>query len=415
MDAEELQTGRRMMNLNKRSVDGLAPKAKRYFVWDSGLKGFGVRVEPSGRKTFLCRYRHGGARRQYLLGVFGTVTVEEARQEARRVLSASTLGKDVAQSRYEARRAIRFGELVEVFLAEHVSKLKSGTYLEYQSAFRTHAIPALGRTPADAVTTAELNRLHLSMSSHRARANRVNSYIRSLFSWAGRHGYVARDFNPARYVKPYKEEGRERYLSSEELTRLGEVLRRAETSGLPWVTKVEGPRSKHLAKPENQVIRYPAEVTNAVRLLLFSGCRLREILNLRWSEVDLERGLLHLSDSKTGRKTVVLNTAAIDILKAMPRADINVVPSERKGEPRHDLKRPWDHIRAAACLNDVRLHDLRHTHASFGVASGLSLPIIGRLLGHSSPLTTARYAHLADDPIRKASDLIGAKLSRLVG
>jgi integrase len=165
--------------------------------------------------------------------VAGTVTAEEARAEARRVLSSSALGKDLAQSRYEARQALRFSELVAVFLAEHVSKLKPGTYTEYEGAFRNHAVPAIGRTPADAVTTSELNRLHLSMSDRRARANRVISYIRSLFSWAGRHGYVPRDFNPARHVKHYKEQGRERFLSSEELKRLGEVLRQAETVGIP--------------------------------------------------------------------------------------------------------------------------------------------------------------------------------------
>lgn len=403
------------MNLTKRSVEALAAKSKRYFAWDSALKGFGVRVEPSGRKTFLCRYRHAGARRQYLLGTFGPVTVEEARNEARRVLGASALGKDVAQSRYEARRALRFAELVEIFLAEHVSKLKPGTYTEYEGAFRKHAIPVLGRTPADAVTTSELNRLHVSMDARRARANRVVSYVRSLFSWAGTHGHVPRDFNPARHVKFYKEQGRERYLSSEELKHLGEVLRQAETSGLPWVIKADGETAKHLAKPHNQLITYPSEVTNAIRLLLFTGCRLREILNLRWTEVDLERGLLHLPDSKTGKKTVVLNTAANDILEAMPRRGPFVVPGEVPGQPRHDLKRPWDHIRHASGLTDVRLHDLRHTHASFGVMSGLGLPVIGRLLGHASPLTTARYAHLADDPVRKASNVIGAKLSQLVG
>ena len=415
MDAEKCGRRKLTMNLNKRNVEGLAAKAERYFVWDAALKGFGVRVEPSGRKTFLCRYRHAGSRRQYLLGAFGIVTAEEARNEARRVLGASALGKDVAQSRYEARRAVRFGELVEFFLAEHVSKLKAGTGKEYEGALRKHAVPAFGRTPADAVTTADLNRLHVSMATHRARANRVNSYIRSLFSWAGDHGYVPRDFNPARHVKPYKEQGRERYLSSEELTRLGAVLRLAETAGIPWVIKVEGATARHLAKPEDQFVTYPQAVTNAIRLLLFTGCRLREILNLRWGEVDLERGLLHLPDSKTGKKSVVLNTAAMDILKSMPRRDFFVIPAERRGQARHDLKRPWERIRHAAGLADVRLHDLRHTHASFGVASGLGLPVIGRLLGHASPLTTARYAHLADDPARKASDIIGTKLAQLVG
>ena len=403
------------MNLTKRTVDSLATMSKRYFVWDNALKGFGVRVEPTGRKTFLCRYRVGGARRQYLLGTYGAVTPEEARNEARRVLSSSALGKDLAQSRYEARRAVRFAELVELFLAEHVSKLKPGTAVEYEGALRKHAVPVLGRTPADAVTTSELNRLHVALSTHRARANRVNSYIRSLFSWAGTHGYVPRDFNPARYVKPYKEEARERFLSSEELTRLGEVLRRAETVGLSWIPKAEGQTAKHRARPENQLIVYLPEVTNAIRLLLFTGCRLREILHLRWGEVDLERGLLHLPDSKSGKKAVVLNAASVNILKNLPKRDFFVIPGDVKGQPRHDLKRPWEHIRHAAGLQDVRLHDLRHTHASFGVASGLGLPIIGRLLGHSSPLTTARYAHLADDPVRRASDIIGAKLSQLVG
>jgi integrase len=403
------------VNLNKRNVENLAAKAKRYFVWDEALKGFGVRVEPSGRKAFICRYRSAGSRRQYLLGIFGAVTAEEARTEARRVLSSSALGKDLAQSRYEARRAVRLGELVEIFLAEHVAKLKPGTAVEYEGALRKHAIPALGRTPADAVTTAELNRLHVSLTEHRARANRVISYVRSLYSWAGTHGHVPRDFNPARHVKLYKEQGRERYLSSEELKRLGEVLRQAETTGLPWFVRANGPTAKHRAKPENQLVTYPPEVTNALRLLLFTGCRLGEILNLRWTEVDLERGVLHLPDSKTGKKIVVLNTAALDILKSTAKRDVFVIPGEIRGRPRHDLKRPWKHIRQAAGIQDVRLHDLRHTHASFGAMSGLSLPIIGRLLGHASPLTTARYAHLADDPVRRASDLIGAKLSQLVG
>ena len=319
------------MNLNKRTVDGLASRAQRYFVWGSALKGFGVRIKPSGRKTFLCRYRNGGARRQYMLCTFGAVTADEARNEARRVLSTSVLGKDLAQSRYEARRAVRFAELVELFLTEHVSKLKPGTYREYECALRKHAIPAIGRTPADAVTTSELNRLHLSLSGHRARANRVNSYIRSLFSWAGSHGYVPRDFNPARYVKPYKEQGRERYLSSEELKCLGQVLRQAETVGIAWKSIAEGPTAKHLAKPKNQVIAYPMEVTSAILLLLFTGCRLREVLHLRWSEVDLERGLLHLPDSKTGKKSVVLNAAAVVVLNALPRQDAYVVPGERRG------------------------------------------------------------------------------------
>jgi integrase len=168
---------------------------------------------------------------------------------------------------------------------------------------------------------------------------------------------------------------------------------------------------KHLADPSKQWVRYSPQVIAAICLLLLTGCRLREILNLRWSEVDLERGLLLLRDSKTGRKTVILNRAAISVLDSLDRAGACVIPGDDLDRPRHDLKRPWDHIRAAAQLNDVRLHDLRHTHASIGAGAGFGLPVVGRLLGHASAATTQRYAHIADDPARRASEAIGAHLA----
>jgi len=403
------------MNLSKRTVERLEARQERYFVWDQSLKGLGIRVEPSGRKTFICRCRFKEARRQYLLGVFGTITAEQARAEARRILGAAALGTDAAAARYEYKRVLRFAELVEVFLAEYGPKLKPSTLIDYASALRRHAVPALGRSPADAVTVADLNRLHLRLGNHRARANRVITYLSSMFSWAGAHGHVPRGFNPAREVKRYREEGRERYLNSEELRRLGGVLRHAETEGLDWMTKATGLTKKHLPRQEHQKVVYPIHVINAIRLLLLTGCRLREILNLRWKEVDLERGLLHLPDSKTGKKTVVLNLPAIDVLANSPKLGPYVIAGDIKDKPRHDLKRPWEHIRNAAGLDDVRLHDFRHTHASIGVSSGFGLPIVGKLLGHASPLTTVRYAHLADDSVRRASDAIGRHLAEFIG
>jgi integrase len=229
------------------------------------------------------------------------------------------------------------------------------------------------------------------------------------------HGHVPRGFNPARDIKRYREQGRERYLSSDEIIRLGQVLRQAETGGLPWTIKIAGPRARHLARPENRREIYPRQVTNAIRLLLYTGCRLREILYLRWTEVDFERGLLHLPDSKTGRKTIVLNVSALDVIAGCSRIGAFVIAGDRPDRPRHDLKRPWEQIREAAGLGSVRLHDLRHTHASIGVAAGLGLPIVGKLLGHASQATTARYAHLADDPVRRASDLIGGRIAALIG
>jgi integrase len=156
----------------------------------------------------------------------------------------------------------------------------------------------------------------------------------------------------------------------------------------------------------------------AIRLLIFTGCRLGEILNLRWSEVDAERGLLFLPDSKTGRKTVVLAAPAMAILEDLPRAGIYVIAGESAGQkdekPRADLNRPWRAIRQRASLEDVRLHDLRHSFASVGAGAGLGLPVIGKLLGHTQPSTTQRYAHLDADPVRRAADTIAGRIEAVM-
>jgi integrase len=149
----------------------------------------------------------------------------------------------------------------------------------------------------------------------------------------------------------------------------------------------------------------------ALRLLLFSGCRLREILHLRWEHVDFERGCLFLPDSKSGRKTVILNAPALAVLNALERVGPYVVPADNPAQPRHDLKRPWHAVTKHAGLLGVRLHDLRHTYASFGAGGGLGLPIIGRLLGHAQVATTARYAHLDNDPLRRASEAIAGRIA----
>ena len=148
-----------------------------------------------------------------------------------------------------------------------------------------------------------------------------------------------------------------------------------------------------------------------------TGCRLNEILKLEWSQVDLERGFLRLPDSKTGKKDVILGAPALKVLADIPRVKGNpyVIVGEANGKPRSDLKRPWRRIIAHAGLSGLRLHDLRHSFASMGAASGMGLPIVGKLLGHASPSTTARYAHLADDPLRRASDSISGSIAAAMG
>lgn len=202
--------------------------------------------------------------------------------------------------------------------------------------------------------------------------------------------------NPCRHVERYKERKCERYLSAEELARLGEVL-----------AQVEHEQTE------------PLSALLAIRLLLLTGARKGEILQLTWDEVDFERGYLRLKDSKTGEKTIPLGPAALDLLAEAPtRTEGNpyVCTGARKGQHLVGLQRPWERIREAAGLEDVRIHDPRHTHASVAAGVGYGLPIIGKLLGHSQPVTTARYAHLADDPVREAagriSDTIASHLDK---
>jgi integrase len=216
-----------------------------------------------------------------------------------------------------------------------------------------------------------------------------------------------------------KESSKDRYLTTDELERLGAAITEAETVGIPWDD--EKVRSKHAPqKPENRRTTITPHAAAALRLLLLTGARLREILHLRWDEVDLQRGLLLLPDSKTGRKTIILGNAALEVLAGLDKVSEFVIaghskprkPSEpKKDKPRSDLNRPWALVSKRAGLDGVRLHDLRHTFASYGAAGGLGLPVIGALLGHASTKTTQRYAHLGSDPLRRASEAISSEIS----
>jgi hypothetical protein len=198
------------------------------------------------------------------------------------------------------------------------------------------------------------------------------------------------------------------------MEQIGVALRDAETVGLRWSVDSTKPKAKHAPKPAKQRTILSPYVTGAIRLLFLTGCRLREILHLRWEDVDFERGLLLLPDSKTGRKTIILTAPALSVLASLPRAGSYVIAGNDPERPRADLKRPWDAILRHAKLSGVRLHDLRHTYASYGAGASLGLPVIGRLLGHISSQTTERYAHLGDDPLRRAANSIAATISAAI-
>jgi integrase len=197
---------------------------------------------------------------------------------------------------------------------------------------------------------------------------------------------------------------------------LGAALREAETVGLPWEVDLDGLGAKHLPGEEHRRSVLSPHAVAAVRLLVLTGCRLREILHLRWSEVDFERGMLNLPDTKTGRKWVVLNAPALAVLDQIPQVGAFVIAGQapkpgNAEKPRSDLKKPWSAIRRRADLDGVRIHDLRHSFASVGAAAGLGLPIVGKLLGHTQASTTQKYAHLDNDPLRRATNAIGATIS----
>jgi len=246
---------------------------------------------------------------------------------------------------------------------------------------------AHGDVKATALTRGQVAALHRSMAKAPYAANRMLSVISSLFNWAERNNLVPEGHvNPAAKIGRYREQARERFLTGDELARLGDALRAAPVD--PYAVA-------------------------AIRMLIMTGARLREILHAQWRHVDTERGILFLPDSKTGPKPIFLNAAAIAVLADLPRLDGNpyIFPGKKDGAPRTSLDEAWLKLKRAAGIEGLRIHDLRHSFASVGAGASLGLPIIGKLLGHTQAATTQRYAHLSNDPVRAAVEAIGAKIS----
>jgi integrase len=410
--------------ITKRLVDGLEAGEREYFRWDSEMAGFGLRVQPSGAKSYVVKYRAGSGRsaptRRVTIGAVGKLTPDQARTAAKKMLGAVAQGADPARERAAEKRSATLRELADLFLTEHMdAKRKASTAKLYRDILERLVLPKLGTRKAEKVTTGELARLHLDMRDHPYQANRMLAVVGSLYSFAVRRKILPFGTNPVRGIEKYPERGRERFLSVLELARVGDAIREAETTGIPYVVDETKPKAKHAPKPKNRRTIIDPHGAAALRLLIFTGARLREILHLRWEWVDLERGLLLLPDSKTGKKAIVLNAPAMKVLADLPRMGAHVIAGKVAGtdgeRPRSDLNRPWRAVAKCAGLRGVRIHDLRHTHASFGAGAGLGLPIIGKLLGHAHATTTARYAHLDIDPLRRASEHIGSRLAEAMG
>lgn len=404
--------------ITKRLVDTLRAGPGDRTIFDTEIPGFALRVRKTGGMSYAVEYKAGHGRgaptRRVTIGPVGKMTPDEARAAARKVLGSVAHGKDPAAEKASERRALSLGEVVEAFLRGHVeAKRKASTAAWMRDTLERIVKPAFGSMKPDRVMRRDAARLHSSMSDRPVQANRTLAILGSLYSWAGKNGYVEEGHNPARGVEKFPERSRERFLTNDEFARLAEALRQGGTIGLPYTVDETKPNAKHAPKPDARRTKLDLFAIAAIRLLMLTGARLREILHAKWDYVDFERGVMFLPDSKTGRKPIYLSAAALAILSDLPGIEGNphIFPGEKPGAPRADLKKPWAAVTAAAGLEGVRIHDLRHSFASVGAGASLGLPIIGKLLGHSQASTTQRYAHLAADPMRRAVETIGATIA----
>ena len=382
--------------VTKRSVDALRPGQTTRFLWDRTLPGFGVRVTPQGVRSYVFQYELAGRSRRLTIGRHGSPWAPAAaREEAIRLRAEVTLGRDPAEFRKELRRAETLNAFAERYLTEHAEpKKKPRSVAEDRRLLEKIILPRFGRRKVKDLSRADIARLHHELRQTPYLANRVLALLSKMFNLAERWGLRPDGSNPCRHVELFREKHRERFLSPDELRRLGEVLADSE-------------------RRESE----PPEAIAAIRLLLFTGCRLGEILGLEWNHVDRKGWRLVLPDSKTGAKVVQLSTPAAQILEDLPRivGSPYVLPARRGVGHFVGVPHVWRRIRKTARIDDVRLHDLRHTFASVGAIGGESLVIIGALLGHRQPATTARYAHLSDEPLREASSRVARTIAASLG
>jgi integrase len=385
-------------------------------IWCVKPRGFGVRRQRRDA-VYMIKARINGRQRFITIGTHGKPwTPETARKRAVELFGVIAAGGDPASDRDDAKVAVMLDAFFERYLSDHARpKKKPSSAADDQRHFINHIKPALGYLRLRDVSRSDIVRLHASMQDRPIAANRCLALLSHMFTMAEAWGVIPENTNPCRRIERYREEARERFLTMDELQRLGEALREAETVGLQWSVEGHKRSAKHLPKEPNRRTVVSPHATAAIRLLLFTGARLREILGLRWEWIDLERGVIFLPDSKTGRKTIVLSAPAVAVLGKLTRTGNYVIEGNDPTKPRSDLKRPWAMISRRAALSGLRIHDLRHSFASTGVGAGLGLPIIAKLLGHSHVQTTQRYAHLELDPVRRSAEFIADRLATAMG
>lgn len=378
--------------LSKTVVERIAAADGDVVVWDQALPGFGVRVKPSGIRSYIVQYRSRstGASRRLTIGQHGPLlTFDQAKKHARAMLADAMRGEDPVEVRKAARRAPSVADLAADYLERHaVPKKRPKSVRDDRSMLDNIVLPKLGAKKVVSVGRRDIEAIHIAMRDRPYQANRVLSLLSKLFNLAVEWGW--RPDNPVKGIERFDEQKRDRWLSDDELRRLCTALD-------------EHPN---------------ARAANAVRLQLLTGARLGEVLASRKEDFDLGRGVWTKPSHQTKQKRtehLPLSAQALALVASIIEAsDPNsplLFPGNKPGQPLREIKKFWSVVLRQAGIINYRRHDNRHTYASHLVSSGLSLEIVGRLLGHTTATTTKRYAHLADDPLRAATDRFGSKIA----
>ncbi len=366
--------------LNRARVDTLKPGQSAYDIRDADLKGFGVRVLPSGKIRYFIHSQHRGRRIWKIVGKAEAMGADQARLRATALLAAIRRGEDAPATPEET----LFETVAEEVFRRYRRNWKPRTLIVNRGYYRKQILPWFrGRQVAD-ITRRDVQKWFASLHATPVSADRSAPILSVIMRQAEVYGYRPEDSNPCTGIKRYRRRGRERFLSAREIRRLASVLARHEAAR-PLLVAV-------------------------ITLLLLTGCRKSEILTLEWT--GYREGKLFLRDSKTGPRTVWLSSAARVVLDRLPRSTRWVFPAPRADGPLsiHAIDWFWRRVRAEAGFPDVRLHDLRHSYASIALAHGETVLVIGRLLGHSNPATTLKYTHLADKTVREAVEAVGSVL-----
>jgi integrase len=400
-------TQKTRIKITKRSVESLELASAGAFVrYDDKLAGFGVRVMSSGRRFYFVRYRNKyGRSRWFTIGEHGKVTPDAARTMAKRVLQTVAVdGRDPSGEREAFRAAPTVNHLLDRYVKEHLEQRNGPRTIEsFNGIVERDIRPEIGHLKVAAVTRQDMHKLHAARSATPRQANMMMSVCSKVFNLAEVWEMRPEGTNPCRKIERYRENHRERFLSAEELGRLGTTLRRAESAGL--------------LRKNGVPTLYRRVTTAAVELLLFTGCRLSEILNLKWEQVDFADGKITLLTTKSGRsQQVTMNAPARQVLRELEATKSSewVLPSVssiKRPLSKAGIEAAWTKVRSAAQLDDVRLHDLRHTVGTYAAQSGANAFLVRDLLRHKNLAMTGRYVNRADVPVRTLSDQVGERIS----